>query len=145
MSIAQPYGIVTFDEQVTLFELSTIGGINLPAAAIDSELELAAGIKINAMADLQPGGTRFAQEGLIEELKVALEAADAVIDAIERMDVDKIPPEKAELLRNDFLPTDEELKAIKERTDNGQKIAPLDSLLLKLSGVSDSLPWYEVH
>ena len=81
MSIAQPYGIVTFDEQVTLFELSTIGGINLPAAAIDSELELAAGIKINAMADLQPGGTRFAQEGLIEELKVALEAADAVIDA----------------------------------------------------------------
>lgn len=66
--------------------------------------------------------------------RIGLEA-DAVIDAIERMDVDKIPPEKAELLRNDFLPTDEELKAIKERTDTGQKIAPLDSLLLKLSGV----------
>ena len=81
MSIAQPYGIVTFDEQVTLFELSTIGGINLPAAAIDSELELAASIKVNAMADLQPGGTRFAQEALIEELKVALEAADAALDA----------------------------------------------------------------
>ena len=72
MSIAQPYGIVTWDEQVTLFECSAIGAINLPAGAIDSELELAAGIKINAMEDLQPGGARFAQEALIEELKTAL-------------------------------------------------------------------------
>ena len=61
--------------------------------------------------------------------------ADAVIAAIEAMDMDKIPGEKAELLRNDFLPEPDEIKLIAARLDAGQKVAPLDQMLFKLSKV----------
>jgi hypothetical protein len=61
--------------------------------------------------------------------------ADAVIEAIEAMDMTKIPGEKAELLRNDFLPEPEEIKLIAARLDADQKVAPLDMMLFKLSKV----------
>ena len=61
--------------------------------------------------------------------------ADAVIEAIEAMDMTKIPGEKAELLRNDFLPEPDEIKLIAARLDADQKVAPLDMMLFKLSKV----------
>lgn len=42
---------------------------------------------------------------------------------------------QAELLRNEFMPTTEELEAIQERVDSGEKVAPLDMFLYKLSQV----------
>jgi hypothetical protein len=42
---------------------------------------------------------------------------------------------QAELLRNDFMPTDDEIAAITERVDAGQKLAPLDVFLHKLAQV----------
>jgi len=60
---------------------------------------------------------------------------EGVIDAIEKMDMEKIPAEKAELLRNEFIPTPEETSAIKARIEKNEKIAPLDDMLFKLSQV----------
>jgi hypothetical protein len=42
---------------------------------------------------------------------------------------------QAELLRNDFMPTDDEIAAITERVEAGQKLAPLDVFLHKLAQV----------
>jgi len=60
-----------------------------------------------------------------------------VVAAVEKLDFEAITAEKAELLRNDFMPTPEELSAMTERVDNGSKLAPLDSFLYKLSKVID--------
>ena len=49
------------------------------------------------------------------------------------MDTTAITTEKAELLRNDFWPTAEEVELINDRVDDGQKLAPLDVFLHKLS------------
>jgi hypothetical protein len=58
---------------------------------------------------------------------------DECVDAIAKMDVENITPEKAELLRNSFMPTDEELPLIKQRVADGEALAPLDGFLLKLA------------
>ena len=60
---------------------------------------------------------------------------DDVVAAVTAMDTVNITPEKAELLRNDFMPQDDELAAIKERVANDEKLAPLDQFLLKLAEV----------
>jgi len=65
---------------------------------------------------------------------------DEVVDAIAKMDTNKITPEKAELLKNDFLPTDEEKELIKERKEAGSKLAPLDIFLDTLAGVERVRP-----
>ena len=58
---------------------------------------------------------------------------DDVVAAVIAMDTENITPEKAELLRNDFFPQEDELAAIKERVANDEKLAPLDQFLLKLA------------
>ena len=67
-------------------------------------------------------------------------AGGKVVDAIAKMDTNKITPEKAELLKNDFLPTDEEKELIKERKEAGSKLAPLDIFLDTLAGVERVRP-----
>lgn len=46
---------------------------------------------------------------------------DDVVAAVIAMDTENITPEKAELLRNDFFPQEDELAAIKERVANDEK------------------------
>lgn len=61
---------------------------------------------------------------------------DEVVKAIDELDTDKIPADKAELLRNDFWPTDEEVAAIKDRLENTtKKLAPIDDFMYKLHSV----------
>lgn len=59
-----------------------------------------------------------------------------IIEAIDKMDMSRVSAEKAELLRNEFLPTKEEIDAITARMEGNQKIAPLDEMLFKLSQVA---------
>jgi len=60
---------------------------------------------------------------------------DDVMAAIADLDTSKIPPDKAELLRNTFMPTDEEVMLIKERLETSRKLAPIDDFMYQLHNV----------
>lgn len=70
----------------------------------------------------------------IAQRRVGLNAIE-IAEAMEQWDLEKLPSEKADLLRNDFMPTTEELQAINDRLDSGQKLAPLDAFMHTLAGV----------
>lgn len=48
-----------------------------------------------------------------------------MVDAITAMDAETISAEKAELLRNEFMPTPEEVELINERVESGYEFSHL--------------------
>eukprot|EP00039_Didymoeca_costata_P006962 m.94940 g.94940 ORF g.94940 m.94940 type:complete len:1079 (+) comp13470_c0_seq1:169-3405(+) len=70
----------------------------------------------------------------IAQRRIGLNAVE-VAEAIEGWDLVTLSADKAELLRNDFMPTDEELQSINNRLDSNEKLAPLDAFMHTLANV----------
>jgi hypothetical protein len=64
---------------------------------------------------------------------------DVVADAITRLDFEMLPADKAQLLRTEFVPTDDELKLLTARHDSGKPMAAIDRYVVCLVEVEASL------
>lgn len=60
---------------------------------------------------------------------------EEVVRAIGELDFHALPAEKAELLRNEFVPTEDELKLLTAQHTSGRSMADMDDFLYRLSRV----------
>ena len=71
---------------------------------------------------------------VIAERRLALDI-DQIIDAINHFDMTIITAEKAELLTNDFLPTEDETELLKKKHFTATKMQSIDNFLFRLSTI----------